>query len=310
MTFSDRVLRVPEDGAGRGVPGTSSAASTSRSNGAASGATGGTALATGSTASGPAVDWRAEITDPKVRAFAQRLESPAAAAKSAYELRTKLSSAIFKPGPQAGEAERAAFRRALGVPDAPEGYAFRPRGGVPPALYESDLARGRLGTVATILHRHDVRGEAMQDLVDWYTAELAQAATAQREHDRAYVEKTRAALQAEWGENYERNLDAAVLAQRELLGEEAAEAFATLTLADGTLAGDHPLIQRLLAGLGARLAEDGAAGALTTRSHDTLSERADDARTRRDAALAAGDAAEARRWDAREREILGRLHGG
>ena len=85
---------------------------------------------------------------------------PAAAAKSAYELRTKLSSAIFRPGPQAGEAERAAFRRALGVPDKAENYPFRPRDGVPSALYTSDLAQARLGKVATILHNHDVRGEA------------------------------------------------------------------------------------------------------------------------------------------------------
>jgi hypothetical protein len=306
MTLHDRVLRAPETGGANGGAGSGGAPSTTTVAMAPKAKDAG--VTSGAPANGASADWRAGIADPKVREFAQRLESPAAAAKSAYELRTKLSSAIFKPGPHASEAERAAFRRALGVPDNPESYPLRQRDGVPAALYETDLAKARLGKVATILHRHDVRGEAMQELVDWYSAELATAAQSQLQRDHAYAEKTRAELQAEWGEHIERNIAAAARAQRELLGEEASAAFATLTLSDGTLVGDHPLVQRLLAGVGLRLAEDGAAGALSSYGNDTLAEQADHARARRDAALAAGAEAEASRWDSRERELLGRMH--
>ena len=43
-------------------------------------------------------DWRGAIADSKLRAFADRMGSPADAVKMAFDLRRKLSRAVVPPG--------------------------------------------------------------------------------------------------------------------------------------------------------------------------------------------------------------------
>jgi hypothetical protein len=248
--------------------------------------------------------WRDDIDDPKLREHAARFATPGDLTKAHLDLRGKLSNAIIKPGRGASAEDVAAYRRALGVPDSPAGYRFD-------LVDEKSADTNDIAfrdSVAEAFHRADLTVEQGRQLTAWWTGVQAELQERQVAADRAYAEQSSAELRADWGQEADANyIHAGRAAER--LFDEHFEAIRKLETRDGHYLLDHPHMLRALARLGKEMAEGDLGGPINTDERDTLAEQRDAARAKRNAALQAGNHAEARQWDAREREIIAKMSG-
>jgi len=247
-------------------------------------------------------NWRDAIDDPKLRDHAARFASPSDLAKAHLELRGKLSNAIIRPGRNASAADVAAYRRALGVPESPEHYRFDFPGEGPPG---SDDITFR-SSAAEAFHRADLTVDQGRQLAAWWNGVQSELLERQLATDRAYAEQARTELDAEWGRDADANFIHASRAAEMLFGDHL-EVMRNLETRDGRFLLDHPHMLQGLARLGREMAEGDLGGTVGADERDTLAEQRDTARAKRNAALQAGNHAEARRWDAREREIIDRM---
>ena len=247
--------------------------------------------------------WRDAIDDPKLHDHAARFASPTDLVKAHLELRGKLSSAIIRPGRNASAADVTAYRRALGVPDSPEHYRFDFPGEAPPGSFDTALR----SAAAEAFHSADLTVDQGRQLTAWWNGVQKELLERQSAADRAYAEQARTDLDAEWGRDADTNFIHATRAAEMLFGDQL-EAMRNLETRDGHFLLDHPHMLRGLARLGREMAEGDLGGAVSVDERDTLTEQRDAARAKRNAALQAGNHAEARQWDAREREIIGRMN--
>ncbi len=209
-------------------------------------------------------DWRASIEDPELRKAAQRFNSVADLVKAHGDLRRKLSTAIAPPGADASPAERATYRRRLGVPSTPEDYGYTVPDGAAQSLGDG-LDHG-LQEFLTTMHEAAAPRGVVHAALNWYFDHVetgAQQAAAQQAQATADAE---ALLRREWGGDYERNIALAARGLAQFFGDESAEIKA-LHLAGGGMLGSHPGFVRGLAQIGALTVEGslhvGGTGAAT-----------------------------------------------
>ncbi len=200
-------------------------------------------------------DWRAAITDEKARRFAERFTSPADAAVSAFKARQQLSGSVRVPGRKAGREDIAAFRRALGVPDRPEGYAVALPEGLPGSGDLDEASKARLDTYLKAMHEAGATLGVVQRGIDLYYGFLAEGLEAR---DRAAIEaraKANAELTREWGTDAKRNDECARRAFDTFGGERFA-VFVENAEVGGVKLGDHPEMRRIFSAIGRAMGED------------------------------------------------------
>ncbi len=219
--------------------------------------------------------WTGAIEDGRVRRFAERFESPAELARSAFELRQKLSNAVVLPGPNADAADRRQFQRKLGVPARPEGYDLKLPAEMTQVCEADPAAAARLADFKRAMHAAGATPAAAQAGVDWYAQAVA---VAQAEQDRAQAdarEEAEATLRRDWGAEYDGNLR---LAQRAAatFGDEAFTELLETATAGKTRLGNHPAFLRIFAAIGRRMAEDGDHSAAGDAARNTVQSRIDE----------------------------------
>jgi hypothetical protein len=208
-----------------------------------------------------AADWRSGL-EGEHKEFAARLASPADAVKVALDLRKANSSMIRVPGEGASDEDRAKFHKAIGVPDAPDGYKFE----LGREATEQDKAVH--GEVAKAFHKAGVPAAAASEAVKAVVAMAeAQMAEANRvaEAKRAEAETS---LRKEWGGDFDRNLQVAMRAV-ETFGDPALKSVLD-TVVNGAKLGDHPALVKAFASIGLRMGEGEFIGAVGVTEKQTL----------------------------------------
>ncbi len=200
-------------------------------------------------------DWRAAITDEKARRFAERFTSPAEAAVSAFKARQQLSGSVRVPGRKASREDIAAFRRALGVPDRPEGYAVAPPEGLPGSLDMDEAGKARLDTYLKGMHEAGATPGVVQRGIDLYYGFLAEGLGTRERAAVEAREKANADLTREWGADAKRNDECARRAFDTFGGERFA-VFVENAEVGGVKLGDHPEMRRIFAAIGRAMGED------------------------------------------------------
>lgn len=200
-------------------------------------------------------DWRAAITDEKARRFAERFASPADAAVSAFKARQQLSGSVRVPGRKAGREDVAAFRRALGVPDRPEGYAVALPEGLPGTGDMDEAGKARLDTYLKAMHEAGATPDVVQRGIDLYYGFLAEGLEARDREAVETREKANADLTREWGADAKRNDECARRAFDTFGGGRFA-VFVENAEVGGVKLGDHPEIRRIFAAIGRAMGED------------------------------------------------------
>lgn len=147
------------------------------------------------------------------------------------------------PGATATPEERAAFHKALGVPDSPEGYAIqRPE----IALQGWDDAAEK--DFLTQAHQAGLPPAAVQMAINWYGRwEAAKLARGQQA-----AQATMAQLRQEWGPNYDAKLGRANRAVQQFGGDELVSYLGQTGL------GRHPAMVKAFVQIAEAMVESGA----------------------------------------------------
>lgn len=158
-------------------------------------------------------DWREKLAggDEKFLNKLGRYRSPDTFAKSYKDLQQKVTeltdrakSAPEKPGEGATEEDIAAYRKAAGIPDAPEGYIEA----LPDGLVIGDEDKEAISVFLKDMHDGNAPPEHVHRALSWWNQHKEALATKQVEADRASMSETEEELRTEWGREYTANLNA------------------------------------------------------------------------------------------------------
>lgn len=224
----------------------------------------------------PSPDWRTGLTgehaalaqEPSLASFKGKdwTEVGPSLAKAFVETKKLVGAklpALKIPDAQSSPEEIAVYRKAIGVPDGPEGYSItRPEAAL--AEWNEDAEKNFL----TTMHQAGVPNTIVQQILNWYGQYLSEAQTGYRRE----AEAANQALRRDWGPNYSANLGVANRAIQQYGGDALVDLFA------GNGMGRHPLVVKTFAQIGKDLMEAGAIPS-TGLAHLTPEEAAERVKT-------------------------------
>lgn len=209
----------------------------------------------------PAGDWRALLAgeDDKAKQMLERYADPVTFMKTFTEaqntIRSRMEGAIKIPGADASDEDKAAFHKALGIPEAPDKYE---RVEPPKGL---DLGEGDKAFIESKLADLHKRGgfaahpEVAKTFQALYYEALNERAAQMAAAAVVKAQEAEQQLQKEWGADYKTNIGLANEALRALGGEEAVGGLDE-QMADGTTLGAKPWFIKLLANAARATSED------------------------------------------------------
>lgn len=221
----------------------------------------GSSIATGAEATtiAPAdfpTDWRERMakdaTTDDPRAYdkelkrLQRYASPSAVWQKAAELEAKLGQGglVKIPGPKATDEDKAAFNKALGVPETPEGYVDNLKLANNRALGDAD--KPVLQFFASRLHPQGITPAQMSALVDAkFDFDQAQA-DAREELDDTFQRESETGLHRKWGGSYAATTTA-IATMIQAARPEVQDFFMSGRSTDGRKVGNDPVMLEWLA---------------------------------------------------------------
>jgi hypothetical protein len=248
-------------------------------------------------------DWRQSIQDEDARKHSERFNSIDDLAKANLTMRKKLSGATLVPGKDASEDEVKQYRKHLGVPETPEGYAFTDIEGKPlPEELKPSVEKWQ-----RILHERNVSSETAQVLVRAMAEEAEQSRIELEKQNVQFAKESEEELRGEWTSDYDKNIKLAEFAGREILGEEDYEDLKNIVTADGRPVTDHPQILRMLSKMGREMEEGDLGGVSIGAGAEDIDEKIQAARTKVNMYSSGGsepNAKLARKYDAEEARLI------
>ena len=192
-------------------------------------------------------DWREALAgdDEKLLGKLKRYQSVDNVFKAYTELERKVSAGALKTTLPENPTEQdiAQYRKSWGVPETPEGYGIE----IPEAAQMSEPEKANISKFLADMHGvhapASVVNKAMESYFAIREAEYADLA----EVAQNLTMDNKATIKAEWGKDYDSNVNLVNAEVLETLGSEQAQALPALTLADGTKLGDNPLFLRYVA---------------------------------------------------------------
>ena len=133
------------------------------------------------------------------------VESLAKSHNGLAELLGKKAQAVVPPNEKSTPEEVAAYRKAIGVPETPEGYELKPEQMPDGVTWDDNVAK----QAAELAHKHHIPAEAMKDFMKFdmeRAALMNQAAVNMIEQQ---LESGRAELQKVWGDKMPEKIELA-----------------------------------------------------------------------------------------------------
>lgn len=249
------------------------------------------------------VNWRETISDPDLRKVAERFNSPTDAVKSIVDLRKRESTPRL-PGKDATDEDKAAFRKAWGVPESAEGYKFE----MPEGVESNDADKAFQEVMGQTFHDADISTTQAEKLSKTYNEIVTKVKAEIIKADEDFVKETEAALKHEWGDDYDRNKTLANRAAAEILGSDL-EVASHLELKGDRFLLDHPIMVKAFAEVGKEMSEGRIGPRINETERTSLTQQADDLQQKKMAALDKGDSDQAAKYDREQAAIYDRLHG-
>jgi hypothetical protein len=187
-------------------------------------------------------DWRDRLAgdDEATKKILARLSDPKALAKKLAEQEKLIRSGKHKAGPELGEKateeEVAAYRKAKGIPDAPEGYLDAMKG-----LSIGDEDKPLVEDFLADAHGRHATPDDVQKTLEWYYRAQEKIAADQAQADRAFRSEAVESMRQEMGPDYRANMTD-LKAWLQSGPEGLADMIAGARLPSGELMGDHPAV--------------------------------------------------------------------
>ena len=248
--------------------------------------------------------WRDLIQDDKLAKHAERFTDIDALVKANMDSRKQLSKAVVPPGNNADDEAWESYRNAIGVPQDVDGYDFP----LPEGVERTDQMMDGEDKWSNIFLDNNIPKSTADALVSEFREEIAGMQQAKLVADQQYTQQSEEALKQEWAEDYQKNLIFAARASEKFFGETFEEA-RFIETHDGNFMLDHPLLVKAFAQLGREMGEGSLGSVVTDTERESLTERAQSFRDKRNEAMDKGLTAEAKRWDQKELAVLEKLHG-
>lgn len=189
------------------------------------------------------------IADEDARKFAERFTDLGALAKGGLDLRKASSQRegwVKLPGDKATDEEKAAWRKAVGLPEGPEGYGLA----LDKAEAEADPeAADRFGRLLKVAFDNGAPKGAMAAIVEWYNSEKGAIATRELEAFEKSKVDGEQEMRREWGADYPARIERAALAAQHFGGQEMVALLEEKGLAN------HPAVLRAWAKVAAETSE-------------------------------------------------------
>jgi hypothetical protein len=310
------VLRMPRvtfegEGAAAGggegaAAGAAAGAGEGGSDGGAGGASGG---GEGGAAAGSSTEWRKLITDPDALKEAERTTDLNAGFKRIAELRGQLSKAIIKPGKDAKPEEVAAYRKAMEIPDAADGYKIERPDHIDEETFSSEPVKAALGAWTAALHEAGASQAVVTAAANTYFAMEKAALTAQIEADKAFAKSSEDALKTEWGADTDKNKEFAKRGFEKLATDAGLDvgALKKIETKDGRFLMDRPEFSKLFAKIGREMGEGQIGSVLSDGDVAGVKDQIAKLQGEKNAALAKGDHAKANELNEKQRELYAKV---
>ena len=215
----------------------------------------GDAPAGGEAQQAAAASWRDAITDPDLRKQADRFNAPEDALRSVAEMRKKLSNAIVQPSKDASDEDVAAYRKRIGVPDAPDKYDMP----VPEGYEQTEYDKQFRDEVQKTFHSLNLNNDQAKGITEWWNNHKTQVAEAEKKANDAYVAEKQAELKKDWpGDEFAKNQDfgnRGLKSAAEMAGVSVDDLLQIKT-EHGNYLLDNPDMVRLFSALGREMGED------------------------------------------------------
>lgn len=166
--------------------------------------------------------WREALPDDlKTDKSLEKFKDVPSLAKSYLEAQKAASKAmnakgVIIPGENATPEEVSAYRKALGVPETPDGYELEsptlPEG----MVFDTDKAK----KLAELAHAKGISKEAFQELAKAYNANQIAEFEAQQKVVQENIKSATIEMKKEWGRDFEKNLAKAEAAIITVFGED------------------------------------------------------------------------------------------
>ena len=209
-------------------------------------------------------DWRDGLDGDDLE-FAKRFASKADFVKGVRDLR-KLASLPRVPGKDAKPEDIAAYRKAIGAPETPEGYDL-------PFTEGNEPEKALAVRVKEVLHKYNAPASMAGEL-HGVVKEIAEGIDAENERLAVKGRKdAEASLRLELGADFDGHI---ALAQRaaDAFGGAGFKNFLNTTMVNGVKLGDHPEFLKVFGTIGRRMGESNFIGAVgkeeRTSLHDTI----------------------------------------
>lgn len=200
-------------------------------------------------------DWRAffakDLEEPVAKDWQNisgRYQSPQEFAKGVVELR---KSSVIVPKDDSKPEAWDDFYNKIGRPKDAKEYAFNWDKEIQLSPAEQEAQEG----FRQVAHRNGLTQKQVNELVGWNGAQIKTQRDAMEAQARGVHERNIKALKAEWGPDFDRNVNSYNIAAKTYAGRDFDE-FKSLRLQDGTFAADHPVLVRMMTRVGLERAED------------------------------------------------------
>lgn len=167
------------------------------------------------------------------------------------DLRADNSNRVKIPGEGAAPEEIAKFNKAFGIPDKPEGYEYS----APEGVQISDLDKQVIEALRPFAHKTGLPAKTFQEFTSEllkFSSNLQQQAVAKIQE---FGQTSEAALQKEWGKDFEPNLTIANRVVNSFGGEEFKKFLDTTPIVGHGMIGDHPAMVKFFAAVGRQIGE-------------------------------------------------------
>ena len=231
---------------------------------------------------------------------AQKYQTPQELAKAHVSLLKEMNNRVPIPSVDAKPEEWKKFW-ARTAPKDPSEYKFDE----PDYAPLTDSEKETRESFRSVAHRVGLNQLQLKELQDWQYEQRKVAWDAETIAPKNFADKSVRALRQEWNVDFNRNVENAKLAAREMGGGEWGR-IANVRLADGGLLGDHPDMVKIWARIGQGIAEDDRRPAFTSDAREGLQEKINQIQQE---AIKAGKLPSDREYHERLQPLYDKLHG-